>query len=159
MGGRARELSERLRQFNDDIIAFVEKCTDVDWLKECTVEQWPVGVTARHIGAGHYSVVAVAGMMIAGEKLPELTMETIVDMANQHAREHAGCTKQEVLDVLAKGGVEMTAFVAGLQDSDLDCRRHFAVMGREITVEEFLENVVLRSAGDHFANMKAAVGK
>mgnify|MGYP001069361018 CR=1 FL=1 len=47
MNRRAKKLAERLRAFVDDVNAFVEGCSEKDWKKVCTAEEWPVGVTAR----------------------------------------------------------------------------------------------------------------
>jgi hypothetical protein len=156
MTGRSEELAERLRAFNNEVIAFVEKCTDEDWRKMCAWEEWTVGVTARHIGAGHYGVVGLAKMIVNGDKLPELTRDQLIQMANQHAREHAACTKAEVLDILRKNGESLVAYVAGLDDAALDRTGYLAAVGGELNTQQFLENVIVLSGGEHFANMKTA---
>jgi len=156
MIGRAEELAERLRAFNNEVIAFVEKCTEEDWRKLCAWEEWTVGVTARHIGAGHYGAMGLAQMIANGDKLPELTMDLIIQMANQHAREHAACTKAEVLDILRKNGESLVAFAAGLDDAALDRTGYLAAVGGELSTQQLLENVIMLSGGEHFANMKAA---
>lgn len=158
MNERARELAKRLEKFNAEVIAFVENCGEQDWRKVCSWEQWPVGVAARHIGAGHYAAVELAAMIIRGEKLPELTAEQITEMANRHAREHDGCTKPEVLEVLKKNGREMVNFVAGLEDSQLDRTTYLTIMGGDVTARQFIEAVVLDSGKHHLENMKAAAG-
>ncbi|MEN6441345.1 MAG: DinB family protein [Syntrophobacter sp.] len=158
MESRAKELAERLRGFNGEVIAFVERCDEQDWKKICAWEQWPVGVTARHIGAGHYSAVNLSRKIIAGEPLPQLTGEQVVEMANQHAREHAECTRRDVLDILNRNGGEMVEFVAGLDDSELDRTGYLSMLGGDVTVRQFIENVVLISGKEHLGNMKTAVG-
>ena len=159
MSKRAEDLAGRLKEFNDGVIAFVEGCSEECWRKQ-TAEDWPVGAAARHIGDGHYSGAAgMGGMIVRGEKLPEYTMDQINGVANQHAREHAGCTRAEVLDVLKKEGAALVAFVAGLSDADLDRTGHMAAIGRDISTQKFVEMVVLMSAAEHFANLKAAAGK
>lgn len=157
MSPRAEDLSERLRKFNNDVMAFVQNCAEEDWSKRCSWEDWTVGVVARHIGAGHYEAVGLARMIVDGEKLPELTEEMVVANANQHAREHAGCTREEVLDVLKTNGEKMLEFVAGLDDSQLDRKGYLTMLGGEVTAQQFMEAVVLQSGGQHFDNMKAAV--
>jgi hypothetical protein len=85
MSQKAKELAGRLQAFSDDVVAFVEGCSEKNWEKACKKEQWPVGVTARHIGAGHFEAIELARMIVKGEKLPEFTMEQLVEMANDHA--------------------------------------------------------------------------
>jgi len=57
MSDRSKKLAYRLNSFNEEVISFVESCTETDWQK-IGAEEWPVGVTARHIGANHYSAVS-----------------------------------------------------------------------------------------------------
>ncbi len=159
MGSQAKELAERLRGFNGEVIAFVESCDERDWKQICAWEQWPVGVAARHIGAGHYPAVGLVRKIIAGEQLPQLTGEQIVEMANQHAREHSDCTRREVLEILKKSGAEIVEFVAGLDDAELERAGYLSMMGGDVTVRQFIESVVLVSGGEHLGNMKTAVGR
>jgi hypothetical protein len=86
MSDRSKKLADRLNSFNGEVISFVENCTETDGLKICA-EEWPVGVTARHIGANHYSAMSGAKMILKGAKFPEMTMEQITENANRHARE------------------------------------------------------------------------
>jgi hypothetical protein len=156
MSERTQKLAERLRAFRDEVIAFVEACSEKDWKKMCK-EEWPVGVTARHIGAAHFEAVGLARMIVKGEKLPELTMEQLVEMANTHARQHAACTRDEVLGILRCNGGALVDYVAGLSDAELDRTGHLALAGGKLTAQQFIEAVILMSGGEHFASMKEAV--
>ena len=104
MRNRSEDIAEKIKAFNDNVVRFVENCSEQDWQKRCASEDWTVGVVARHIGAGHYSVVELVRMIIDGEKLPDLTMEDIIRMSNEHAREHAECTREEVQNILLENG-------------------------------------------------------
>jgi len=157
MNQKAKKLAERLRAFTEDMIAFVEGCSEKDWQKVCTEEEWPVGVTARHIGAGHFEAIGLARMIVGGQKLPEITMEQMVGMANEHARRHAGCTKEEVLGVLRRNGKALVEYVAGLSDAELDRTGHLALAGGELTAQQLVEAVILTSGGEHLAHMIAAL--
>ena len=157
MNQKAKKLAERLRAFAEDVIAFVEGCSEKDWKKVCTAEEWPVGVTARHIGAGHFEAIGLARIIAGGQKLPEITMEQLVGMANEHARRHAGCTKEEVLGVLRCNGKALVDYVAGLSDAELDRTGHLTLAGGEVTAQQLMEMVMLQSGGEHLAHMKAAL--
>ncbi len=158
MSQRAKDLAKQLETLNNEIIAFVDKCSDEDWQKICNWEDWTVGVTARHIGSGHYRAIGLAKMIINDEKLPDLSSEQIIDGGNRHARKHADCTKNEVLKVLLKNGTDTADFIAGLSDDDLDRTGHLAVVGGEITTQQYIEYVVLKDSSKHLANMKTAIG-
>ena len=156
MATRAKDLADRLRAFNNEIIAFVEKCTEEEWRKHCPSEDWTVGVVARHIGAGHYGILDLVKMIIAGEKLPEITERAVIEMANQHALEHADCTRKEVLDLLKTNGAELVDFVAGLDDEKLDRKGYLSLMEKDVSAGQFLEMAILGSGGEHFNSIKAA---
>ncbi len=158
MSQRATELAERFASFNSEVIAFVENCSDADWRKVCSDEQWTVGVAARHIAAGHYSALDFVKMIVAGETLPNLSMDAMDQMNAQHAEEHAHCTKTEVLDLLHENGSAFASYVAGLSDVDLDRTGHLSVIGGDISTQKFIEMVIFASAGEHLASMRSITG-
>jgi hypothetical protein len=157
MSQRAKDLAKRLLAFSDEVVAFVEGCSQKHWQKVCKKEEWPVGVTARHIGAAHFEAVDLARMIVKGEKLPEFTMEQLVEMANEHARQHAACTREEVLEMLRRNGSAIADYVAGLSDADLDRTGHLALAGGKIAAQQLIEAVILKSGGEHFASMQGAL--
>ena len=159
MGQRAKEISERIKSFSDNVMAFVENLSDDDWRKVCKSEEWPVGATAYHLGAGHFAIFDMAGMIVRGEDLPPLTMDQINAMSDKQAREHADCTKAEAIEALRKNSVEMVAFVAGLTDDELDRKGSMPAFGGEATTEQLIQFVIFESATRHFDSMKTAVGK
>jgi hypothetical protein len=158
MRQRAKELSERFMSFNNEVIAFVEKCSDENWEKVTSGEKWPVGVVARHIAAGHYGAFDIAKMIVDGKQLPELTMEAVDQGNAQHAEKHANCTKDEVLGILREKGSSIAEYVAGLDDADLDRTSNLALVGGTISVQQFLENIIIHFGTEHLTNMKSAAG-
>lgn len=158
MGERSKVLSEQLRVFNEEMIAFVETCSEESWKKRCPQEEWSVGVTARHVAAGHYGAVELAKQIVAGESLPDMTMDQIVEMGNRHAREHAGTTREEVLGILRKNGSALEAYAASLSDEELDRRGNLSITGGEVTAKQIFEFIILQSGGDHLTNMKTVAG-
>ena len=102
MSNRAADLAGRFRAFNDELNGFVGSCTDEDWSKVCPGEQWPVGVVVRHIAASHIGAIGLVKMVVAGEKLPELTAGVIDQMHVMHARgagRHASEARQTAVDM------------------------------------------------------------
>ena len=157
MSQRAQDLVERLKAFNNEVIRFVEACSEEQWDKVCA-EEWNLGVVARHIGIGHYTGAAdMAKMLVDGEKVPELTMEQIVEMANTHAREHADCSRAEVLDLLNSNGAALADYVADLDDAALNRSAHMELVGGEVSAQQLIELVIFESGGEHLANMKKAL--
>jgi hypothetical protein len=158
MSQRVQDLVERLKAFNREVIKFVENCSENHWNKVCA-EEWNIGVVARHIGVGHYNTGAadMAKSIVDDEKVSELTMEQIVEMANTHAREHVDCSRAEVLDLLNSNGAALADFVAGLDDVVLDRSAHMELVGGEVSAQRLIELVIFESGGEHLANMKKAL--
>ena len=155
--GERKELAERFQAFNLQMQSLVEACSDEDWLKVCGGEGWTVGVVARHVAASHYGAIELAKMIIAGKKLPEFTAESINQMNAQHAGKHANCTKTEVMGLLKKNSAALADFVNGLNDADLSRSGHLALAGGEISVEQLIDTIIIGSASEHLASMKAAI--
>lgn len=159
MTQRAQELSKRIESFKDDVIAYVNTLSDEDWNAQCEWEEWTAGVTARHVGAGHFRIFELVGMIIDGKELPPLTIEQINAMSDKDSRAHADCTKDEALAALRENGAELVTFIAGLSDEELDRKGSMPAFGGEATVSQIIEFVIFQSAQEHLDSMKAAVGK
>ena len=159
MSQRAKDLSKRIELFRDDVIAFVDALSREDWNAGCDWEQWTAGVTARHMGAGHFRIFEMLGMIVQGKELPQLTMDQLNAMSDKDSREHSACTKAEALDDLRKNGADLAAFVAGLSDDELDRKGSMPAFGGAVTVNQVIDFVIFQSAQEHFDSMKTAVGR
>ena len=159
MSHRAKDISKRIGSFADEVITFVESLTGSDWNKICDWEDWTVGVTARHVGAGHFAISKMAAMIVKGEDLPPLSMDQINAMSEKDSRKHSDCTKAEALELLRKNSAELAAFASGLTDDELDRKGSMPAFGGEVTTEQLLDFIIFQSAAQHFDSMRDAVGK
>ena len=159
MSTRAENLAKRFMDFNNKLTAFVESCPEEDWTRVCPGENWPVGVVARHVAAGHYRALSLAIMIVEGKQLPELSHEAIDEANAQHAEKHAGCTRDEVLGLLRKNGSAISRYLAGLDDADLDRSGNLALAGGAVSTQQVIDNIIIQSASEHLASLKAATGK
>jgi hypothetical protein len=158
MSQKTKELVARVTAFNNDFIAFVDNCSDEDWRKVCSVEGWTVGVVAHHVAAGHFGAIDLVRMIVVGEAIPEITMETIDQMNAQHAKEHANCTTEEVLGLLRKNGLAFASYLEGLSEADLARTGYLALIGGDVSAQQLIEMVILQSGAEHLNSMKAATG-
>jgi len=159
MSQRAKDLSKRIESFRDDVITYVDAFTGEDWNAKCDAEDWTAGVTARHIGAGHFGIFGLAGMIVEGKELPPLTIDQINEMSEKDSRAHGDCTKEDALEALRKNGADLVAFIAGLSDEELDRKGNMPAFGGDATVSQVIEFVIFQSAQEHFDSMKKAVGR
>ena len=158
MNQKAKELAEKFTIFNNEMLALVENCTDEDWQKVCGGEQWTVGVVAHHVAAGHYSSLDFVKIIVAGETLPPLTMDTIDRMNVQHAQDNADCTRAEVLALLREHGAAFANYLEGLSEADLSRTGYLAPLDGDVSAQQLVEMIIFHSAGDHLTNMKTAIG-
>ncbi|MGB7033454.1 MAG: DinB family protein [Syntrophobacteria bacterium] len=155
MSQRTKELVARFKGFNNEFIAFVDNCSDEDWRKVCSGEGWTVGVVAHHVAAGHFGAIDFVRMIVAGEAIPEITMEAIDQMNAQHAKEHTNCTREEVLALLRKNGSAFAGYLEGLSEADLGRTGYLAAIGGDVSAQQLIEMVILQSGGEHLDSMKA----
>ena len=159
MSQRAKNISERIKSLADEVITFVEGLNGSNWAKVCDMENWSVGVTARHIGAGHFAISKMAAMIVRGDDLPALSMNQINEMSDKDSRDHADCTKAEALELLRKNSAELAAYAAELTDDELNRKGSMPAFGGEVTTEKLFDFIIFQSAAEHFESMKAAVNK
>ena len=157
MSPRAQALAEKIQAFNRDFLDCVQNCSDADWQKTCQAEDWPVGVVIRHVADGHYGVMALARMIIKGDPLPELTMDAVIQMGNDHAREHADCTREEVRALLEQNGRALIEFITNLTEDQLDCQGQMALLGGDVSTQQMLEMLILHSGGDHLSSVRSTI--
>ena len=157
MTTQAQELSQQLKAFNDEMISFIHSVPQTNWRKTTEAEQWTIGVVARHVGVGHYSIIEFAKMMIAGTPVPDFTSDQVSEMNKSHAEKHADCTKEEVLSILEAKGRKLVDYVAGLSDSDLKASADISDFGGRITVEEMIRGTILKSGAEHLEGLRKAL--
>ncbi len=157
MSARIEALTRKIEAFNLDMIEVVRSCSDDDWRKVCRAEDWSVGVVARHVGDGHYRVVELAKMIINGSPLPDWSMEDVILMGNDHAREHADCSKEEVLSILEANGRALTAYITSLSEDELDRKGQMALIGEEVSAQQILEMLILHSGGEHLESVRTTI--
>ena len=158
MNQGTKELVERFTAFNNDFIAFVDNCSDEEWRKVCSGEGWTVGVVAHHVAAGHFGAIDLVKLIVAGEAIPQITMEAIDQMNAQHAKEHANCTKEEVLTLLRENGSAFAGYLEGLSETDLVRTGYLAAIGGDVSAQQLLEMFIFQSGAEHLNSMKAATG-
>ena len=159
MSQRAQDLSKRIESFKDDVIAYVDSLSEKDWNAPCDWEEWTAGVTARHIGAGHFRIFELAGMIVQGKELPPLTIDQINAMSDKDSRAHSDCTRDETLEALRENGAQLVSFVSGLSDDELDRKGSMPAFGGEVTVNQVIDFVIFQSAQEHLDSIKTAVSR
>lgn len=155
MSERAEALAARFQEANQAFIEAVEGIPEDRWKTEVPGEGWPVGVVAHHVG---FMYGISAGWVLAqanGEEL-QPDPETTNEINAEHARQYAGCTREEAVELARRNGEAMARLLRGLSDEQLDRRRMWRTY--DLSTENVIENVVIRHSQMHLASIRAAIG-
>jgi hypothetical protein len=154
---QAQQLAARFESFNQQLLTFVQACDSDDWKKITPAEQWPVGVTARHIGVGHYPLVGWVEMIVEGQPLPDIIMEEVNQMNDQHAIDHADCSSAEVIEILENNSTMALEYLATLSDADLEREGYLGLFDESMSAGKLFTVLLIDIADAHFQSMKAAL--
>lgn len=154
---RAEQLAAGFETVNDEVIATVTGCTDDQWRQPSATDGRPVGVVAHHIAVVQGAFARMVETLAAGETFsPRSSMEEVHRSNALHARAHAAVGKPETLDALRTNGAAIAQRLRSLGDEHLD-RTAGVFGGRELSVAQVVEWIVIGHAGEHLASMRAAI--
>jgi len=158
LGAQGEALAAQVQQVADQLVGVIESCPEERWRATTAAEGWSVGVAAHHaagsLGPTTQFVVAVA----KGMPLPQISPE-IIDHGNaQHAREFAGCTKSETIELARTQGASAAEMLRGLTDEDLARTATLSFTGdRTVSAGEIAQFLVLGHPKGHMESIKATV--
>src|ERR1051325_782573 len=141
---------------NDELIAFIETCTDEEWARTCEAEGWPVAVVAHHIAWGHHVAAGWIRTIASGHDIPG--SPELHDAGNAaKAAEATGTTREEVIALARRNIVELAEVVRSLTDPGLAKSSPFGPAGgRPMSVDRLAG---ARGHLDrHLGSIRAAVG-
>jgi hypothetical protein len=152
----AQALAERFERANAEVIAAVERWPEEAWRATPPGEEWSVGLIAHHIGNGHAVIQRTLQPAAAGQSLPPPLGP---GHNERYAREHADCTREEVLDQLRRNGASAAGFVRGLRDEELDRPVPSRDGSRTWRLEEMVERLLIGHVEEHLASIRRAESK
>ena len=155
---RIDQLVARFDAVNAGAIALVEACTDAQWRATCAAEGWPAAVVAHHIAVVHDEFMPLVRAFAGGETFsPGSSMDDVDRVNAHHAREFADVGRPETLDVLRVNGAALAQLLRAIPDDGLD-RIAGTYGGREMTVAQVVEWIVIGHVQSHLASLRAAFG-
>ncbi len=155
MSDRAKTLTERFEEANQELIRTVERCSDTQWRATTLAEGWSVGVAAHHLAEGHKAIARLIQAAASDQPLPPLSMEALDQRNAEHARQHVNCTRAETLELLRQNATEAAAMVRGLSDDQLD-RIAQARIG-PMKVQEMIERILIGHVQNHLGSIRATL--
>lgn len=158
MSARAETLAKTFEAKAADMTATLEKLSDADWKKVTEAEKWPVGVTAHHVAGAHESIAGIVKTIAGGQSLPNFTMDMLNQMNADHAKQFAGCTKAETIELHKKGSAAAAAAVRGLSDEQLGKSGTVLAGMPAMTAQQIVEGILINHIDDHMGSIKKTVG-
>jgi hypothetical protein len=158
MGARAESLARQYEAKAAEMTATIDKLSDTDWRKTTAAEKWPVGVTAHHVAGSHEPIAGIARTIASGKSLSGFTMATLDEANAKHAKDFAGCTKAETLELHRNGVAAAAAVVRGFSDAELDQSGTVLTGMPAMTTQQVVEAILINHIDTHMGSIKKTVG-
>jgi DinB superfamily len=159
MGAKGEALAKQFEAKAQEAATVLEKLSDVDWKKVTEAEKWSVGVTAHHLASSYEQVPAIATGLAAGQSFGNFTRKILDEGNAQHAKDFAGCTKEETLALHRKGAAKAASVVRGFSDEQLATRGILFTDAPPMTVEQLIMGALINHTDEHYGSIRKTVGK
>jgi hypothetical protein len=160
---RSERLAARIEEGAAGLAAFAEGLSPAEWtlpVGNGSGDRRSLGVLVHHVATLYPIEVDVARTIASGAAVVDLTWEAIAAMNAEHAREHAGATREVALDLLRRNGHEAAEAVREFTDEELDTAAPFSLsFGAPVTAQFVVEDHAMRHSWHHLARMRLAVGR
>jgi hypothetical protein len=157
---RAEALAARIEQGAAELAAFAESLSDVEWRTVVPRDGRAVGVIVHHVATVYPIEIDLARTIAAGTAVAGVTWEAVAEMNAGHARERAGVTKAETLELLRRKSREAADAVRALSDDELNQAAPFSLsFGAPVTAQFVIEDHALRHSWHHLARIRNALGR
>ena len=156
MSARAEAYATQFEDLSQQFIASVERYTPAQMQLICEGEQCTVAALASHIAEGHPVIADWVVTAAAGGPLPSVTMDDIDAMNAEQVARDANRPKDEILAALRENGAAAASIIRGLDDNALDRSMHFTLVGRDVSTEWLVQNILINELVHHPASIRAA---
>jgi hypothetical protein len=161
MSRRAELLAGRIEEGSAGLAAFAEGLSEAEWgIPTSSTDHRTVGQIVNHVALVYPVELDLARAVAGGNAVTDVTWEVVANLNAGHAREHAGVTKAEALELLRRNSREAAAAVRGFTDEQLDQAAPFSLSyGAPVTAQFVLEDHAVRHSWHHLARIRAALGR
>ncbi len=155
---RSARFAAQFEAVNDEMVEVVDGCSDDDWHCICPSEGWSFGVVAHHAASALPAFYDIVEKIAIGDlRTPRISLDVVNENNAKHAQEFASVGKPDVLDLLNTHGPRIVLLLRQLNDEQLE-RTTDAFGGREFSLAQLVEMVVVGHSRMHLASMRAALG-
>jgi hypothetical protein len=158
MGAKSEALAQQFEAKSRDALATLEKLSEEDWKKVTEAEKWSVGVTAHHLAGVLEPISTMIKAVAAGQAPGDLSLELLDEMNARHAKDFAGCTRTETIELHRKGSATAAATVRGLSDAELATSGTLLTGFPPMTAEQVILGALLAHIDEHYGSIRKTVG-
>ena len=159
MGAKGEALAKQFEAKATEAAALLERLSEADWKKVTEAEKWPVGVTAHHLAGSYDRVPDIAMGLASGQSFGSFTRTMLDQMNAQHAKDQAGCTKEETLALHRKGATKAAAVVRGFSDEQLAKSGVLFTDAPPMSVEQLIMGALINHTDEHIGSIRKTIGK
>lgn len=161
MSRRAELLAARIEEGAVGLAAFAAGLSDAEWRTPTSAtDRRTVGQVVNHVALVSPIEVDLARAISGGNAVTDVTWAVVAELNAGHAREHAGVTKAEALELLRKNGDMAAAAVRAFSDEELDRAAPFSLsFGAPVTAQFVVEDHAVRHSWHHLARIRTALGR
>ena len=158
MGAKSEQLARQFEANAQEAGHVLEKLSDADWATVTEAEKWSVGVTAHHLATSYERVPEIARALAAGQSFGNFTRKMLDERNAQHARDFAGCTKDETLALHRAGAANAAAVIRGFTDEQLGTIGVLFTDAPPMTVEQLIMGALIHHTDEHYGSIRKTVG-
>ena len=159
MANRSEALATTFEAKAAEALVLIEALSDADWKKVTAAEEWPVGVTARHIGWGHEVVAGIIQAVASGTPMPPFTMEALNALNAKNAAEWAGSSKSDVLALHRKNAAAAAAIIRGIPDDGFDRKAEIFSGMPAMSAGDLAGSILVGHVDEHLGSIRATTGR
>jgi DinB superfamily len=158
MGAKGEALARQFEAKAQEAAHILERVTAADWQKVTEAEKWSVGVTAHHLATSYERVPDIATGLAAGQSFGNFTRKMLDERNAQHAKDFAGCTKQETLALHRQGATKAAAVIRGFTDEQLAKSGVLFTDAPPMTVEQLIMGALIYHTDEHYGSIRKTTG-
>jgi len=158
LSDRAIDLANQLESAAAEVADVAASLSEAQWTAICPADGRQNNVMIDHISTTFAQVTPLAEMIIAGQDLPEITMDMVHAGNSAHASEQTGAARADVLASLKANASAAAATIRTWSDTDLDMSRPFALSpSGSISVAGMVQGILIDHAKHHLADLTAGL--
>ncbi len=157
MSKRAQELADRFERVAERFASVVEGLDAVQWRAWCPNEERTVAALARHVAMGYEVEIEAFQALADGQPGPTWTRARLAEVNAEDGRQFAACDQEETVRLLRASASRVASVVRSLSDGQLARRGVYVVELPDLTVDEWIERVLIGHPEAHLCSIRAAL--